>query len=43
MDYLIDDRFVGACRAGLEAPDVEAALRRGMLAARVRADGFGAK
>ena len=41
--YLIDDRFVGVGRAGSESPDADAALRRGMLAARVRADGFGAK
>jgi len=41
--YLIDDRFFGVCRAGSEAPDADAALRRGLLAARVRADGFRAK
>ena len=41
--YLIDDKVEGRNRPGTELPDAQAALRRGVLAARARSDELGAK
>jgi hypothetical protein len=38
--YLIDSTIEGRCRAGAELRDADAALKRGLLAARARADGL---
>ena len=41
--YLIDGKVDGRNRPGTELPDAQAALRRGVLAARARSDELGAK